>query len=87
MGGVWIVKPGEDSNRGLGIVVVSSSMEIQERVQLDFSRSYVIQKYIESPLLYKKRKFDIRTFLLVTTVFGCVKGYFYEDGYVRTSSY
>ena len=32
------------------------------------------------------RKFDIRCYLLVTTVNGILKGYWYKDGYIRTSS-
>ena len=47
----------------------------------------IIQKYIEKPLLFKNRKFDIRVFLLVVSQNKRIKGYFYEEGYVRTSSY
>ena len=32
------------------------------------------------------RKFDIRCYLLITTVNGILKGYWYKDGYIRTSS-
>ncbi len=47
----------------------------------------IIQQYITNPLLYNGRKFDIRTYMLVTTNNGKIKGYWYQDGYVRTSSY
>ena len=33
-------------------------------------RSYIIQKYMEKPMLYKNRKFDIRCFTLTTTING-----------------
>lgn len=49
-------------------------------------RSYIIQKYIEKPLLYKNRKFDIRTFTMMCTINGNLQGYWYTDGYFRTSS-
>lgn len=49
------------------------------------NQSYIIQKYI-SPLLYYGRKFDIRMFLLVTLVNNKMRGYLYEEGYVRTCS-
>ena len=49
-------------------------------------KSFIIQKYIEKPLLYQKRKFDIRTFMLLTSINGYLKAYYYEEGYIRTSS-
>jgi tubulin---tyrosine ligase len=42
---------------------------------------------MEKPLLYNKRKFDIRCFSLITCIGGIVKGYWYQEGYIRTSSY
>ena len=49
-------------------------------------RSYIIQKYIEKPLLYKARKFDIRCYTLMTAINGNLQGYWYSEGYLRTSS-
>lgn len=45
--------------------------------------SFVIQKYIEVPLLIDRRKFDIRVWVLVTHE-GRV--YFFKEGYIRMSS-
>lgn len=36
-------------------------------------------------MLVHRRKFDFRCYGLLTSVNGSLKGYFYEDGYVRTS--
>lgn len=38
------------------------------------------------PLLYHGRKFDIRSYMLVTWVNNVLNGYFYEEFYIRTSS-
>eukprot|EP01022_Parablepharisma_sp_SALTPOND_P013287 TRINITY_DN1768_c0_g1_i1.p1 TRINITY_DN1768_c0_g1~~TRINITY_DN1768_c0_g1_i1.p1 ORF type:complete len:716 (+),score=63.40 TRINITY_DN1768_c0_g1_i1:921-3068(+) len=46
------------------------------------SRTFVIQKYIERPLLVYERKFDIRVWVLVTQE---LKLYFFKEGYIRTS--
>ena len=43
----------------------------------------VVQKYIERPLLYKGRKFDIRIWTVATAK---NEVYFYKKGYLRTSS-
>jgi len=49
------------------------------------NQTVIIQKYISDPLLVHKRKFDIRCFALVTCHNGCLKAYFYKEGYLRTS--
>ncbi|EAR87036.2 tubulin-tyrosine ligase family protein (macronuclear) [Tetrahymena thermophila SB210] len=48
--------------------------------------TYIIQKYIENPLLYQKRKIDIRCYILLTNYNGIIKAYWYKEGYIRTSS-
>jgi hypothetical protein len=47
------------------------------------SSSFVIQKYMEQPLLYGGRKFDIRVWVLVTQE---LKVYLFKEGYMRLSS-
>jgi len=49
-------------------------------------RTYIIQKYIDYPLLVHKRKFDFRCYGMLTSINGTLKGFAYHDGYVRTSS-
>ncbi|CAI2376333.1 unnamed protein product [Moneuplotes crassus] len=46
------------------------------------SSTFVIQKYIERPLLINKRKFDIRVWVLLT---ADLKLHFFKEGYLRTS--
>ncbi len=42
--------------------------------------------YIDNPLLYLRRKFDIRCYMLTTSQNGISKSYFFEESYIRTSS-
>ncbi|EGR27130.1 tubulin-tyrosine ligase family protein, putative [Ichthyophthirius multifiliis] len=51
--------------------------------QLLKSSTFVIQKYIEKPLLIFGRKFDIRIFVFVNYNMDC---YIYKCGYIRTAS-
>ena len=79
---IWILKPGEHTNRGHGIKVSSDLAQINDIINStakqtganDKQRTYIVQQYIDRPLLYQKRKFDIRCYMLVTTINGCMKG-------------
>lgn len=89
--GLWIVKPGELTNCGHGIHVCTEMEEIRGLIATTTdgkgrNRTHIVQKYIENPLLVHKRKFDIRCYGLLTCFNGHIQGYFYHDGYLRTSS-
>ena len=81
---IWILKPGEFTNRGKGISVCSSLDDVKirlkgkEKCRNGKYHTFILQKYIEKPLLYNKRKFDIRHFMLMTCVNGKIKGYWYS---------
>jgi tubulin--tyrosine ligase len=87
---LWIIKPGENTNRGFGIQVCKELDQIKNLVKNTningMRRSFIIQKYIEKPLLYKGRKFDIRTYTMMCSINGNLQGYWYSEGYFRTSS-
>ena len=89
---IWIVKPGEVTNRGTGINVCDNLPAIKKIISSKQKhlngkeKTYIIQLYIDRPFLYNKRKFDIRCYFLLTMVNGNFRGYWYQDGYIRTSS-
>jgi|JI9StandDraft_1071089.scaffolds.fasta_scaffold53656_3 tubulin--tyrosine ligase len=87
---IWIIKPGENTNRGQGIQVARDFQEIESLVAdatQNKKRTCIIQKYIHNPLLINRRKFDMRLYAFMTSVNGQRRAYFYEEGYIRTSSY
>ena len=61
---IWIIKPASMS-RGRGIKTFNNLEEILDYV-VGKNISWVAQKYIEKPLLIRKRKFDIRQWVLLT---------------------
>eukprot|EP00741_Cyanophora_paradoxa_P002202 tig00000555_g2134.t1 len=79
--GLWIVKPSH-LNRGNGIELFTTVEEVENHVNR-FPGVWIIQRYIERPLLIHKRKFDFRIYALIT---GTMDLYVYKEGYIRTSS-
>ena len=81
---VWLIKPAA-LNQGRGIEIFKDDLaEMRKFLSSRPAYSYwVVQKYIERPMLYKGRKFDFRVWALVTHKLDL---WFYSSGYVRTSS-
>jgi len=74
--GIWIAKPAAASC-GNGIVLLTNLKEIPER-----KNALSVQKYITNPLLINGLKFDLRLYLVMTSV-DPIKLYIYDDGLVR----
>ena len=81
---MWMIKPA-DENQGRGIKIFYNDFDsMKEFIQSNKSTVYwIVQKYIERPLLYYGRKFDIRVWGLITWKQNL---YIYKPGYIRTSS-
>lgn len=83
-GGV-VMPPAENANPSVETqkekqdTTFSNLSSVPNKIQ---SSTFVIQKYIERPLLINKRKFDIRIWVLLT---HDLKVHFFKEGYLRTS--
>lgn len=73
---LWICKPPRGS-QGNGIILARDFKEIPERIS-----NTIVQRYITNPLLVRGLKFDLRIYLLITSI-DPIKLYLYEDGLVR----
>lgn len=74
----WIIKP-PASARGTGIKVVSKWKQIPKR------KPMIVQKYIDRPLLIDGSKFDLRLYVLVTSL-NPLRAYMHTDGLARFAS-
>ena len=80
---IWLIKPAA-LNQGRGIEICHSLKEIKTVLLTKITNSvWVVQKYLERPLLFKGRKFDIRVWAIVT---ARKELFYYKFGYLRTSS-
>ncbi|XP_075991999.1 tubulin glycylase 3A-like isoform X6 [Anticarsia gemmatalis] len=82
---IWIVKPGNKC-RGRGIQLMNNIKDIIGLINVPAQKTrYVVQKYIENPLVIYDTKFDIRQWFLIT---NCqpLTIWVYKDSYLRFSS-
>lgn len=78
---MWLVKPGSMS-RGRGIKVLNNYDQIIHHIKHSKGRMYVVQKYIENPLIIQRKKFDIRQWVLVTD-WNPLTIWIYNECYIR----
>ncbi|CAG5096461.1 Similar to TTLL3A: Tubulin glycylase 3A (Drosophila melanogaster) [Cotesia congregata] len=83
---IWILKPGNRS-RGRGIVLMNKIEDIIAKISPanKSDTRYVVQKYIERPLLIYNTKFDIRQWFIVTCAQPLTL-WMYRESYLRFCS-
>ncbi|XP_055375530.1 tubulin monoglutamylase TTLL4-like isoform X2 [Condylostylus longicornis] len=74
----WIIKP-PASARGSGIKVVSRWTDFPKQKPL------IVQKYIERPLLINGNKFDLRLYIIITSI-NPLRVFMHTDGLARFAS-
>jgi tubulin monoglycylase TTLL3/8 len=78
---IWILKP-SNLSRGRGVTCVDSLEPIEQSLMGTNDTGVVVQKYIENPLIIYNRKFDIRQWVLVTSLSPLVI-WMWKEPYIR----
>lgn len=88
---IWIMKP-ICKSQGKGIFLFKDLKDISEwkkdgkqKKNNEEVEVYIVQRYIERPLLIGGKKFDMRIYVLVTS-YVPLKAYVYREGFVRFSN-
>lgn len=75
---IWIMKPiGKSRGRGISL--------FNDLIDLKYTEQVVVQKYLKNPLLLQGYKFDMRIYVLVTSLHP-VEIFIYKEGFARLST-
>lgn len=80
----WILKPGGKS-RGRGITIHSKYESILSAIRQSQESIWVVQKYIENPMIILNKKFDIRQWVVVTS-WRPLRIFLFDECYLRFTS-
>ena len=75
---IWIIKP-VGKSRGRGISLINDINDVK------YSEPMVVQKYLKNPLLLQGYKFDLRIYVLVTSITP-LEVFIYREGFARMST-
>ena len=77
----WIFKPAAQA-QGRGIFVTDKICDIPHKSN---SSNYVVSEYIGNPLLLNGYKFDMRIYVVITSI-NPLRIYIYEEGLARIAT-
>ena len=90
---MWLLKPScASSGKGIGVANTLDGLQQHFHGSQGPGGEWVVQKYIEKPLLYAGRKFDVRIFVMLESTSATRSSelgfsiYAHREGYGRTSA-
>lgn len=81
----WILKPA-GSSQGKGVAIITRLSQLpSDGSGANHDDNWVVEKYIDNPLLMDGKKFDLRLYVCVTS-FHPLKIYLHQEGLVRMAT-
>ena len=81
---IWIIKPRNDYGRK-GVNIVRNYNDIYNWIKKEKSQQWILQKYIDNPLLLDKKKFHIRIYVIINKKNNQLQFFVYKKGFIYTS--
>lgn len=81
---LWIIKP-ENGTFRRGITVIQNIQQLQSHINQFNYQHWIMQKYIDRPLLYNQYKFHFRNYIIVFINKNTIKTYLYYYGFMYLS--
>ena len=86
---IWLLKP-SNLNRGRNIILCENLEKIEKEINfIKKNKQFqylLLQKYIENVLLYNKRKFDIRIWVLIVFINNKIECFYFKEGHLKSST-
>jgi hypothetical protein len=83
--GVFIIKPESEFARH-GMAIVNNFNDLETHIKSYKSDNWVFQKYITNPLLFNKKKFHLRPYVLVVRRKNKLLAYVHKIGYMYVAN-
>lgn len=83
-GKIYIIKPENSLSRN-GITIVTSYDQLVNWVNQHKSKNWIIQEFIQNPLLFNNKKFHLRIYGLLKRTRSSFQAYVYHKGFIYTS--
>ena len=81
---IWIIKPRNDYGRK-GVNIIRNYNDIYKWIQKEKSQQWILQKYIDNPLLLNKKKFHIRIYVIINKKNKKINFFVYKKGFIYTA--